>query len=41
MAILCIAFAKDSYINRELLAYQKIINEPWLHRLVALKYKPK
>lgn len=34
-----ITFAKDGYINRELRAYQKTLDEPWLDRLTVLKYK--
>lgn len=36
--IFTMVFAKDGYINSELTAYQKTIVEPWIHRLVALKY---
>lgn len=39
IAILLIVFSKDGYINRELAAYQRTINEPWINRIVALKYK--
>lgn len=40
-AICCglMIFAHDGYINSELSAYQRTINEPWIHRLVALLYK--
>lgn len=38
MTLLLMVFAKDGFINSELNAYQKTIVEPWLHRLVALKY---
>lgn len=38
-ALVCITFAKDSYINRELYAYQRMLQEPWLNRTVLLKYK--
>ncbi|KAG8362568.1 GbNV_gp58-like [Fopius arisanus] len=37
----CMIFAKDSYINRELETYQRTLHEPWMHRLVLLKYKPR
>jgi hypothetical protein len=39
IGLICIVFAKDSYINKELRAYEKVVNEPWLDRIVALKYK--
>lgn len=38
IAISIIFFAKDSYINSELNAYQTCLQKPWLHRLVLLKY---
>ena len=31
-------FAPDSYINKELAAYDTTIVKPWIPRLVALKY---
>lgn len=39
LSLLLLVFAKDSYINRELDAYQKTINEPWIDPVVALTYK--
>lgn len=39
IALLFMVFAKDGYINSELEAYQKTILQPWIHRVVALKYK--
>jgi len=36
MSLFGLIFAKDSYINRELDAYQKTLAEPWLDRVVAL-----
>lgn len=38
VTLFCLVFAKDSYINQELLAYQRTLNEPWMHRVIALKY---
>lgn len=40
IAAACMLFARDSYANRELAAYQRTINEPWMNRLVALLYVP-
>lgn len=37
-ALLLMTFARDSYINSELRAYQRTINEPWIDRIVALRY---
>lgn len=31
-------FAEDSYINKELVAYQRNNVQPWIHRIVALKF---
>lgn len=39
VALVCITFAKDSFVNRELFAYQRMLREPWLNRTVLLKYK--
>lgn len=39
VGLFCMIFAKDSYANRELLAYQRSIREPWMRRLVLLMYK--
>ncbi|AYP97983.1 GrBNV gp58-like protein-like protein [Mauternbach virus] len=39
IALFGLIFAKDSYINMELNAYQKTLREPWLERIVALIYK--
>lgn len=38
VAIFLMVFAKDSYINKELESYQLTLNEPWIHRIIALKY---
>jgi hypothetical protein len=38
VALVCITFARDSYLNRELLAYQRMLREPWLNRTVLLTY---
>nr|DBA13117.1 TPA: gp58-like protein [Oryctes rhinoceros nudivirus] len=38
IALFLMVFAKDGYMNMELTAYQKTIVEPWIHRVVALKY---
>lgn len=40
VAAVCMLFARDSYVNQELLAYQRTVNEPWMERLVALLYRP-
>lgn len=39
VGLFCMIFAKDSYVNRELRAYQRTIREPWMRRLVLLMYK--
>ncbi|ATZ81521.1 GrBNV_gp58-like protein [Drosophila innubila nudivirus] len=39
IALFALIFAKDSYINMELDAYQQTLREPWLERIVALTYK--
>jgi hypothetical protein len=31
-------FANDGYLNSELDAYQRCLKEPWLERIVALRY---
>ena len=38
VSVFVMIFSKDSYINAELAAYQKTLREPWIHRVVALKY---
>jgi hypothetical protein len=38
IALLLMIFSRDSYINSELRAYQRTIDEPWLDRVVALRY---
>jgi hypothetical protein len=38
LSLLSISFARDSFLNRELAAYQRQIDEPWLDRLTILKW---
>lgn len=39
VALICITFAEDGYLNRELVAYQRMLREPWLNRTVLLTLK--
>lgn len=38
ISTLCMLFAKDSYINKELTVYQETLRNPWLDRIVVLAY---
>nr|AHW98250.1 GrBNV_gp58-like protein [Nilaparvata lugens endogenous nudivirus] len=35
LCLFCIAFSKNSFLNREFLAYRRQLVEPWLTRAVA------
>lgn len=39
IALVLMLFAPDGYINSELNAYQQTVANPWLHRIVALRYR--
>lgn len=39
VALVCITFAEDGYLNRELSVYQRMLREPWLNRTVLLTLK--
>lgn len=41
VALVCITFARDGYLNQELFAYQRMLREPWLDRTVLLTLKEK
>lgn len=32
-------FAEDGYLNAELSAYERTIREPWIDRVIALRYR--
>lgn len=36
VALLFIVFSNDGFLNSEMTAYQKTLQEPWLERIVAL-----
>lgn len=39
LTLVFMLFAKDGFINSELDAYQKVLNNPWLEPIVALRYR--
>lgn len=36
--IFSMIFAEDGYLNAELNAYERTIREPWIDRIIAMRY---